>query len=418
VDRRIVIGGVLGALFIALFVIVALAQGIGDPSVPSGDVAVVEDAPDGDVTQEEFDAALEQAARRQGVPQPPPPDNPQYAALRDAAMSDLLLARWVQGEAEERGITVSDTEISNQINQIKQQSGGQRGFQQLLKQSGFTLEQARERIELQLLSNQIQQKVLGNGQPTVSDEEVQNFYEANKDQFTQPETRDVREIVNKNVAEVGKARAELELDDSPANWKKIAGRFSTDQATKDAGGLRKAVAQGQSEPKLDEQIFSEETEVGELVGPFKGQAGTYLIQVQKVTPEEVTPLARLSNQIKQQLAQGIQQQTATTFQTNFTEKWLSRTVCAEGYVMDRCSNFTPTARTPKGAPPVPSSGAVQPGETTVFPGEAPAALPQGPQYPQPEQPEQPAILGPGGAPQLPPGSAPPGSAPPGSVPPG
>jgi foldase protein PrsA len=412
-DRRIVAGAVLGGLFVVLFVIVAVAQGIGDPSIPSGGVAVVEDAPNGTVTQEEFDAALEQAAARQGVPKAPAPDSPQYAALRDAAMSDLLLARWVLGEADERGITVSDTEINNQISQIKQQSGGQQGFEQLLKQSGFTLEQARERIELQLLSNQIQEDVLGKGQPSVPEEQIQDFYEANKDQFTQPETRDVREIVNKNLAEVGKARAELEQDDSPANWNEVAKKYSTDRATKDSGGLRKAVAQGQSEPKLDEQIFS--APEGELVGPFKGQAGYHLIQVVKVTPEEVTPLDKLSEQIKQQLAQGIQQQTATTFQTNFTEKWVSRTFCADGYVMDRCANFTPTTEQPKGAPPVLSSGAVQPGETTVFPGEAPAALPQGPQYPQAKQP---AILGPGGAPQLPPGSVPPGSAPPGSVPPG
>jgi foldase protein PrsA len=411
-----VIAALFAVLFIALCGIVALAQGgIGDPSVPSGDVALVEDAPDGNVTQEEFDAALQQAALRQGVPKPPAPDSPQYGALRDAAMSDLLLARWVLGEAEERGIAVSDTEINNQINQIKQQAGGQQGFQQLLKQSGFTLDQARERIALQLLSNQIQQRVLGKGQPSVSDEEIENFYEANRDQFTQPETRDVREIVNKDQAQVEQARAALEQDDSAANWKKVAAKFSSDRATKDSGGLRKAVAQGQSEPKLDEQIFAEDTEAGELIGPFKGQAGYYLIQVQKVTPEEVTPLERLSQQIKQQLAQGIQQQIATTFQANFTEKWVSRTFCAEGYVMDRCSNFTPTTQTPKGAPPVLSSGAVQPGETTVFPGEAPTALPQGPQYPQPEQP---AILGPGGAPQLPPGSVPPGSVPPGGAPPG
>jgi foldase protein PrsA len=410
-----VIAALLAVLFVALFGIVALAQGIGDPSIPSDAVAVVEDAPNGTVTQEEFDSALEQAAARQGLPKPPAPDSPQYAALRDAAMSDLLLARWVLGEAEERGITVSDTEINNQIDQIKQQSGGQQGFEQLLEQSGFTLEQARERIELQLLSNQIQEQVLGKGQPSVPEEQIENFYEANKDQFTQPETRDVREIVNKDLAQVEQAKTALEQDDSPANWKKVAKKFSSDQATKDTGGLRKAVAQGQSEPKLDAQIFAEEAVAGELIGPFKGQAGYHLIQVEKVTPEEVTPLARLSEQIQQQLAQGIQQQTATTFQANFTEKWVSRTFCGEDYVTDRCANFTPTTERPKGAPPVLSSGAVQAGETTVFPGEAPAALPQGPQYPQVEQP---AILGPGGAPQLPPGSVPPGSAPPQQVPPG
>jgi hypothetical protein len=96
-DRRVVIAALFAVLFIALFGIVALAQGgIGDPSVPSGDVALVEDAPDGNVTQEEFDAALQQAALRQGVPKPPAPDSPQYGALRDAAMSDLLLASWAR----------------------------------------------------------------------------------------------------------------------------------------------------------------------------------------------------------------------------------------------------------------------------------------------------------------------------------
>jgi parvulin-like peptidyl-prolyl isomerase len=410
-----VIAAILAVLFVVLFGIVALAQGIGDPSIPSDDVAVVEDAPEGDISQEEFQAGLEQAAVRQGIPPDriPSSDDPQYAALRDAAMSDILLSRWVLGEAEERGITVSDTEVTNQIDQIKQQSGGERGFQQLLKQSGFTLEQAEERIRLQLLSNQIQTQVLGKGQPSVSEEEIKNFYEINKAQFTQPETRDVREIVNKDQAKVEQARAALEQDDSPANWKKVASKFSADPATKDSGGLRKAVAEGQSEPALDEQIFQAPT--GELIGPFQGEAGYYLIQVEKVTPEQVTPLDELSEQIKQQLAQGIQQQTATTFQTNFTTKWVSRTFCAEGYVMDRCSNFTPPTQAVKGAPAVLSSGAVQPGETTVFPGQAPAALPQGPQYPAVEQP---AVLGPGGAPQLPPGSVPPGSAPPQQVPPG
>ena len=53
-----------GALFVLLFLGFAIAQGLGDPSVPSGAVAVVEDAPDdlGTVTKDEFDRAFDQAA--------------------------------------------------------------------------------------------------------------------------------------------------------------------------------------------------------------------------------------------------------------------------------------------------------------------------------------------------------------------
>ena len=82
---------VFGALLVALFVIVAVAQGIGDPSVPADAIAVVEDAPDGTITKEEFDRALAQTAARQGLKEVPKTTDPQYQPLADAAESDLLL---------------------------------------------------------------------------------------------------------------------------------------------------------------------------------------------------------------------------------------------------------------------------------------------------------------------------------------
>ncbi len=134
-DKRIVAAGVLAVFLVAFFVVVAIAQGIGDPSVPSDDVAVVEDAPDGHITTEEFQTALAQAAASGGQGKVPPPSSPQYAALRESAMSNLLTGRWVRGEAEERGITLSDSEIDNQVEQLKKQFGGEKGFRQALKQA-------------------------------------------------------------------------------------------------------------------------------------------------------------------------------------------------------------------------------------------------------------------------------------------
>ena len=64
-----------GGLLVLLFAGFAVAQGIGKPD-PSGDViAIVEEAPEeaGEITQEDFDRALEQAAARsniQSVPEP------------------------------------------------------------------------------------------------------------------------------------------------------------------------------------------------------------------------------------------------------------------------------------------------------------------------------------------------------------
>ena len=407
-DRRIVSAVVLAALLVVLLVVVAIAQGIGNPSVGSGDVAVVEDAPDGHITTAEFQASLEQAAALQGAKKVPPPSNPQYTALRDSAMSDVLLGRWVRGEASDRGITLSDSEISNRLDQIiKQDFGGQKQFEQYLKQAHFTSEQARQRVELQLLSNEIQKQVLPQN-PAVSDSEIEDFYKANLSQFEQPETRDVRQILNSDQAKVERAKSLLEQDDSPASWKKVAARFSTDKATKDSGGLRAGVAEGQSEPALEDQVFS--AEQGQLVGPFKGQSGYYLIEVEKINPAQTTPLSDVSKQIEQQLAQGKQQQLSQDFQQDFLDKWRSRTFCADDYLIDRCENFTTPLQTIPGAPPVISTPAVPPGQTAVFAGQPIPALPQGPI--QPAAAQQPGIIGPPGA--VPQGGAPaPAPTPPG-----
>jgi hypothetical protein len=137
------------------------------PSIPAGAVGVVRDAPDGTITKAELDDALSQAAARQGTTKVPQPSDPQYAALRDAAMNDLILARWIRGEAEERGVTVSQSEVQDQLQQIiKQQFNGQSKFDAFLKQSHFSRQDALDRVELQLLSNDIQQQVLGQGTGT------------------------------------------------------------------------------------------------------------------------------------------------------------------------------------------------------------------------------------------------------------
>jgi foldase protein PrsA len=397
-----VAGVFLAALLVVLFVVVAVAQGIGHPSVPSGDVALVEDAPDGGISQEEYDQTVEQVAASQGLPEVPAESDPQYAGLRESALSDLLLGRWVRGEAEERGLTVSESEITNRLEQfIKQDFGGQKQYEKFLEQSQFTPEEARARVELGLLSDELQ-KATFPGPTAVSDSEIEEFYEANRVQFEQPEARDIRRIVNKDQAKVEEARSLLEQDDSPASWKKVAARFSTEDPTKGKGGLIEGVTAGQSEPALEEQIFS--AAEGELVGPFQGQSDYYLIQVQKITPAELTPLADVTEQIQQQLVQGKEQQIAQDFQTDFLAKWTSRSFCADDYLINRCENYeAPPPEPAPGAPPVFSRPVVQPGQTTVFPGQPAPALPQGPI--QPAVPQG-GIIGPPGGPVVPQGGAP------------
>jgi parvulin-like peptidyl-prolyl isomerase len=413
--RQRFIGLIGGAvLLIVLFVVVAAAQGIGHPEPSADEIAVVEDAPEGTITKEDFDRSLTQTAARQGIKQVPAPSDPQYQLLADGATSDLILTRWVLGEAEERGIEVSDREIDQELqNVIKQQFGSQKAFDKFLKQSGFTLDEARERVKLQLVSQRIQSDVLPK-EPEITSDEIQTFYDANKSQFETPESRDVRVVLTKTESDAAQAKAELEKDSSPKGWEAVTKKYSIDEATKDTGGLRQQVIQGQSEPALDKEIY--ESSEGELVGPFKANAGYYVIQVEKINPAETTSLADATDDIKQALVTARQNEVAQNFQDDFTAKWRSRTFCAEGYRIDRCSNSDAPAsqctkdvaeKTGCGAT-VPSRKVVPPGQAVPLGLQAPTALVQGPVFPAPPA----SATGlPSGIQGLPPGAVPQGAAP-------
>lgn len=416
-----------GAILVAIVVVVGVTSGFGGPSLPEGDKAFVDDVEGGEVTQDQYDAALEEAAVRNGLKEVPEPGVPQYQTVNDSAMADLLVARWVRGEAEERGIEVTDTAVETERDQIiEQQFGSQKEFDRFLEQSAFTPEEALERIKLQLLSERIQQEVIPKD-PEVTDEEIRSYYEDNIEQFQTPETRDVRTVLNPDEAKAQEAFDDLSADDSPRNWAAVTKRLSTDEATAKTGGLRQGVVQGQNEPALDEAIFS--APEGELVGPIETDAGFYVFQVERIDAATTQPLdEQTSGQIRQTLATQEQQQAAETFQADFIARWTARTVCAEDVMIDRCGNAPPPPDACSGddegedVPPDPATG--EPGELAcpafvpstrpVPPSSAgdPAAvgLPQGPVVGGPPTPslEGAIPLGTPGAP-VPPGTpAPPG----------
>jgi parvulin-like peptidyl-prolyl isomerase len=402
VARKRLVALILALVVVLAIVLAAASSGLGDPSIPSDAVAVVDDAPNGTVTLEEFNAALPQAAARLQLPSVPKAGSPQYDQVKAAALSDLLLSRWVAGEAADRGIDITDTQIADELDKFKKTNfgGSEKKYQAFLKQSGYTEQDAADRMRLQLVGQEIQKQVLPQP-PTVSDSEVSDYYDANIAQFQQPETRDFRLILNKDQAKVQQAADALAQDDSPTNWAKVAKQFSTDPTTKATGGLRQAVAQGQSEPALDEQVF--QAPASQLVGPFEGQNGFYLIEVQKITPASTTPLNKQTQDaIRQQLVGLKQQEVASNFQTDFNDKWVTRTFCKSDYATERCENFTAPSAAIPGSAVVTSTRPVAPGHAAVF--GPPQGLPQGPIVPAAPTPAglppgvSPGVIGPGGAP--------------------
>jgi parvulin-like peptidyl-prolyl isomerase len=327
-------------LLVLLFVGFAIAQGIGNPSVSSGDVAVIEDAPAGlgTITEAQLRHAVVVAAAAGSVKPVPKPGDEKYDELQKAALGELLESVWIQGLGEEMGISVSQKEVAEELKKVEtQQFKSKKQFQEFLKESHFTPADVKERITIQILTKQIQEQI--QGEPTVpSSREIEDYYEeAKSSQYTTPESRDIRTVLNKDKGKVEEAKAELEKDDSVKSWEKVAKKFSTDPATKGKGGLQEGVSEGSVPEPLGAAVFA--AQQGELEGPVKDSRGYIVFEVMKITKEKVQLLEEVKSQISSQLEEQISQQDLTRFVSNFHNTWVSRTFCASEFTIERCANF-------------------------------------------------------------------------------
>jgi parvulin-like peptidyl-prolyl isomerase len=339
-----------GVLFAALFLVVAIADGVGHPTVPSGDVILVQDAAgdSGEISKADFERALEQSAVQAGQKKTPKPGEKQYEELKEAALKSLVEPVWLEGLAAEMGISVSEKEVIAEREKIKKETfKTEAEFKKFLKESHYSLADINQKVKLQKLSTELQE-ALKEGVPTPSKSEIEDYYEAAKaTQFTQKASRDVRVVVNKSRTKAEEARTALNKDDTAKSWEKVAKQFSEDPATKKSGGLRKGVTEGSNEEPLDAAIFS--TPEGQVEGPIKTKQGYTVFEVENSTPESVQELKTVESQIQSTLGQRAEQEYFESFVSDFNLKWKDRTFCASGYTSESCANFKPSGH-PSTAP--------------------------------------------------------------------
>jgi len=362
----------------AFFVPAAIVAGCGEGGIPGNAVAEVDGTP---IERQDFEHWMTVAAKSSGQPDaavPKPPDyteciaqakktaakpakgqpkqtdadfkkqcEQQYNQLRDQVLGLLISFEWIQREAEEQGVKVTDEEVRKSFEEQKKQSFPKDAdYEKFLKTSGQTNEDVLMRVRLDQLSNKIREKVT-KGKDKVTDAQIQQYYDKNKNQFAQPERRDLSIVLTKTKAKAEDAKAALQ---NGQPFKKVAKKYSIDDASKAQGGKLPAVAKGQQEKAFDTAIFG--ADKGKITGPVKTQFGFYVFKVDKINAASQQTLEQAKATIKQVLSSQNQQKALDAFVKDFRKKWKEKTECREGYVTQDCKNApkpTPTP-TPGAAP--------------------------------------------------------------------
>jgi len=160
----------------------------------------------------------------------------------------------------------------------------------------------------------------------VSDADISAYYDKNKTQYSQPESRDVRHILVKTKKQADALYAQLQ---NGADFGALAKKFSEDTGSKANGG-KLTISKGQTVAPFDQTAFL--LKVNDISKPVKTEFGYHIIQPLSATkPAKVTPLKEVRASIKQQLQQTKKNEAMTKWVDDLKKDYKDKVSYATGF---------------------------------------------------------------------------------------
>ncbi len=316
---------IAASVLVVLAVGIATACGSDKQSVPSDAVAVVDGTP---ITKASLNDLLARAKKTYLTQKRdfPKAGTAEYQALQTQAVAFLVQRAEYANRASELDLEVTDKEITDRIEQVKEQSfgGSQAKLDEQLKAQGYTAASLRSDIESQLLSEKIYASVTKDAK--VAPEEIKKYYEQNKAQYTTAESRDVRHILVKTRKLADQIEAELKAG---ADFAALAKKHSTDPGSKDNGG-KLTIVRGQTVAPFDTSAFL--LRKNQVSAPIKTQFGFHVIEpLSAVRPPKVTTLKEATPQIQAQLLDKAKNDEITKWTADTKTFFAKKVTYATGY---------------------------------------------------------------------------------------
>ena len=235
----------LSKMALAVVMIVALFVPRLAAEVVDRVVAVVNDEP---ITQSELDTLLGPIFQQYKSVYSGNELNERMNDARIKILNQLIEDRLVLQKAKEMGIEVSDVEVDDKVQELKSRFPSEEDFDKLLQEQGLTFKQLRKRYEEQLMIRRLHQFEI-RSRVVISPKEIQDYYEAHKEEFTIPQRAKIATIMIRKKKE----------DEPPVS---VEGKEKDTQKKQEALALiqdiRKQLSEGASFSELA-QKYSEES---------------------------------------------------------------------------------------------------------------------------------------------------------------
>ncbi|WP_121609495.1 peptidylprolyl isomerase [Mesobacillus foraminis] len=190
----------------------------------------------------------------------------QYGA---SSLSALIDNKIIEQEADKKDITITDKEITEELQTYIDSYGGEEAFQSALEQSGLTENDVKSDVE-----NYLKIEKLLEPEIKVTEEEMKTYFDENKESFNEQEQVEASHILldeKKTAEEVAQKLADGQ------DFAELAKEYSTDASNAENGGELGYFSKGEMAAEFEEAAFS--MAKGEISDLVKTEYGYHIIKV-------------------------------------------------------------------------------------------------------------------------------------------
>jgi parvulin-like peptidyl-prolyl isomerase len=230
----------------------------------------------------------------------PVTDSPEAATeLKLGFLNKLIETELLLQEAAVRGLTVPQEELDVEISHLKEDYPKDT-LDEALEKIGVRLEEWKKDREEKLLIDKLIHREI-DSVIHVSDEEIEEYYKAHRDEFQLPLMVRARQIVVASEEEANSLRTRLVRGEDFAELAKL---YSLSPDAK-AGGDLGVFAKGQMPEVFDEIVFR--YRVGSISKVVKSPYGYHIFKVEDRIRPRLQKLEEVSDQIAERIFQGRQE---------------------------------------------------------------------------------------------------------------
>ena len=236
--------------------------------------------------------------------------------VRKRLVDDMINELLIKDRADRLNISVTDSDVKDAIERLKGQYGitTDEQFEQSLRSSGLTRADMEARLRETLVTQKVFARELRN-RSDLTDAELRDRYNKEKESYRLPERAHLREIVVlKPEGEAKQAEAKqraVEIAEAArkpgTDFQNVASTMS-ESGSREKGGDLGEVAKGDLVPELDKAVFNAPN--GTILGPLETKSAWHIILVEQRLPSEVPAFESIKDRLRRDA-------TEATFQRDY-----------------------------------------------------------------------------------------------------